>query len=444
MMTVTLTCSCGRQLAVAAELAGRQCHCQACGNVVQVPAMGIAEGAGRSLRRARTWPARSFAIWPWLIVALVLVLGSGVAVILRGLGDSPEPDQQVRESATLPNRASEPLPTNTPPPVAAETGLASPQETREKPADRAKPVDLPVPTKPPEPKPPAVPPPEKVKPQPIPPRNAFGPPLRLEWNFRPGDKLFQDLRVVQKPTFNVQGISIVSSLQYRILSSFTVEKRDADKLVLRQKVESAEVLQADALTQGLLAPMVLKLPGTTFAIELNAQMEVTRFTGDVGKPQMAGLNLPGVQGLQMAGLLDADGWKEMAQLTFFQPNRGLAVGDKWTKPLTHNWGALGAWKGKAHFGYLGRKQALHQVDYALQLAYQAPNAGGLVANAVFRPIQAGGTIIFDADKGRVVEAQERFQVRGRISISLLGQNTLVDLEEDQLFFVRILDRDPRK
>jgi hypothetical protein len=397
--------------------------------------MGIVEGAGNPRRRAQhpqtaLVAGKRFPIWPWLVVAFVLLAGSGVVAILRGLGETSEPDQtpQVAVSAKSSHAVSDKNPT--PPP-----------EQREKP-DRVKSLDPPVPAKPPERKPPAPAPPEKTKPKPTPPKSVFGPPLRLEWKLRQGEKLFQDLRVVQKPSFVVQGIPITSSLQYRVVSSFTVQKASADKMIVRQRIESGQLLEADALTRGLLAPLVAKLAGTESTIELDARMDVISFTGTAGKPQMGGLNLPGVQGLQMASLLDADGWKELAQLTFFQPNRLLDAGAKWTKPLTHNWGALGNWTGKANYVYLGRKKSLHQVDYALQLAYQAPKGGGLVTDAAFRPVQAGGAIIFDADKGKVVQAQERFQVRGQLTINLLGQNTVVDLEEDQLFFIRILDRMP--
>ena len=42
----------------------------------------------------------------------------------------------------------------------------------------------------------------------------------------------------------------------------------------------------------------------------------------------------------------------------------------------------------------------------------------------------------------MTDAQERFHVRGRLNINLLGQNTPVEIDEQQLFFMRILDRNP--
>jgi hypothetical protein len=442
-LNVTLTCVCGRQVAVNVALAGQCLRCQACGNSLQVPPMGIVAGvpvAGRTAPAVLSSARRPARTWPWLLcAALVLLATVGVVLSVRALSSPRERDNTERLAALADVKPVIPAEAKSNDPAAAEPTL----EKRTAPTP-AKTLDSPRPV---EPKP-AAPPSEKrgaaplKRPKEAKPKEVFGPGLRLAWKLRQGDRLFQDLRVVQKPTFAVQGIPVASSLQYRVLSSFTVAKVEDDKLTVHQKVESAELLEADPLTQGLIVPLVLKLPGAMFTIELDTRMSVTRFAGTGGNPQMAGLKLPGLQGVQMAGLLDADGWKEMAQLTFFQPNRGLALGDKWSKPLTHNWGALGSWSGTTHYTYAGSKQSLHQVDYALQLTYKAPKAGGLIADALFQPVQAGGAIIFDRDKGRVVEAREHFRVRGRLSINLLGQNTGVDLQEDQLFSIRILDRQP--
>ena len=231
--------------------------------------------------------------------------------------------------------------------------------------------------------------------RPLVPLNLVGEPIRLAWKLQPGDKFYQELRVVQKPSFNIQGLPFTSSLQYSVLSSFTVDKADADIIVVEQKIESAKLLEADTLTQGLLAPAVVKMPGTTFTIHLNRHMEVTKFAGGAAKVQMAMPNLLGGQGLQLASLLDQDGWKEMAQATFFQPNRTLKAGAKWVRPMTHNWGPLGSWTGEVHYVYAGSKKSLHTIDYGLKLVYRPPQAGGglpiPISGANFQAQEAGAS-----------------------------------------------------
>ena len=63
-----------------------------------------------------------------------------------------------------------------------------------------------------------------------------------------------------------------------------------------------------------------------------------------------------------------------------------------------------------------------------------------IAKAAFQAQEAGGAIYFDADQGKVTAAEERFRVRGVLNIVLLGQNTPVELEEEQTFRIRMLDR----
>jgi hypothetical protein len=268
-------------------------------------------------------------------------------------------------------------------------------------------------------------------------------PLKLVWKLNADDTFFQELVVTQKPTFKAQGIAIVSVLQYGIVSRFRVTKINEDgSRVVEQKIESAKLLQADDLTKPLVADAVAQMVGKTFKLELSPKMDVTKFDGDVGGMKVAG----GGMGLQMASLLDRDGWKELAQATFFQFDQPLKVKDTWSKPMTHNWGALGTWSGKIHYRYDGKQQNLHRVAYGLQLAYKAPAAGAVglmkVNNANFQPQQAEGYLLFDSARGRVIGAEERFRVKGVINASFVGQNTQIEIEEDQHFAIRIHDKAP--
>ena len=51
-------------------------------------------------------------------------------------------------------------------------------------------------------------------------------------------------------------------------------------------------------------------------------------------------------------------------------------------------------------------------------------------------------LLFDAARGKVVSAEERFRVKGIINANLLGQNTTIEIVEDQHFSIRIHDKQP--
>jgi hypothetical protein len=261
--------------------------------------------------------------------------------------------------------------------------------------------------------------------------------FHLNWQLKQGDKFYQELFIQQKSLCRVQGLLVQTGLQYRLLSSFTVEKRKDDgSMEVKQKIKEANLLQADPLTQPLVVPLLKKMPGTVFTIHFNKQMEVTEF---VGPPMQAAIGRNDL-GLQMVSLLDRDGWKEMAEVSFFQPNRPLKAGSQWTRNITHNWGELGKWTGKVHYRHEGKQKSLHKIAYALKLAHESPKEGGgnLVGKAVFQAPAAHGNIYFDADQGKVLSAEERFHVKGVLEINLLGQKTPVEMEEEQTFKVRIV------
>jgi hypothetical protein len=265
------------------------------------------------------------------------------------------------------------------------------------------------------------------------------------WKLAPGDHFFQELTVTQKPTFKVQGIAVASQLQYQIVSRFTVKDASADgSLIVEQKVESAKLLFADELTKPAVTGAVAQLPGATYTLHLSPKMDVTKFEGAIAGPKVGALQIDGGLGVQMASLLDRDGWKELAQSTFFQMDEPLQSGARWSKPHTHNWGSLGAWSGKIHYAYAGQQDGYHKIAFGSQLAFKAAAASQLglltVQSADFKSPQAVGTLFFDAVKGKVVAAEERFRVAGVLNASLLGQNTPIEIVEDQHFLIRIGDK----
>ena len=58
----------------------------------------------------------------------------------------------------------------------------------------------------------------------------------------------------------------------------------------------------------------------------------------------------------------------------------------------------------------------------------------------FQPAQAGGVLLFDTRQGKTVAAEERFVVRGAVVLNVLGQNTPAEVEEEQLFEMRITEK----
>lgn len=439
-MSITLTCKCGQQQFVAPEFAGQSVACLTCGQPIAVPAMGVPA-------KSKPKPPAPATSMMWIVPVLVIA-GLGIVMVASAgalawalsqrqpeIAQNKEPDEKPQPAPVPNDRTHE----ETKKPDATHQIEPAKPKPKEKPKEVIQPVKVKEPPKP------II---EPIKPKPIEKQPDLIEPLKLVWRLREGEVFFQEVTVTQKPTFKVQGLPVAMLVQYAVYSRFTVKKQHEDgSLVVEQKIENTKFMKADDLSKQAIVASLLQLGGTVYTIELSPKMDVTKFEGGAKDPQFKGLDLGGGGfGMQMSSLIDRDGWKELAQATFFQLDQTPKAKMRWSKPMTHNWGGLGSWQGQIHYQYIGQEKDLHRIVYGLQLAYKAPNGGGLgmmkVNNANFQPQQAEGQLLFDSARGKVVSAEERFRVRGVLNANLLGQNTLVEIDEDQHFLIRIHDKMP--
>ena len=114
--------------------------------------------------------------------------------------------------------------------------------------------------------------------------------------------------------------------------------------------------------------------------------------------------------------------------------------------MSHSWGPLGNWAGKIHFQSSGKQREFDRFDYLLDLAYQPPRKGGGLPFAInksqFQIQTARGVIAYQPSRRRIAAAEERFHVTGLLTVSFLGTESTVQMDETQLFQLRILDRNP--
>jgi hypothetical protein len=437
-MPITLTCPCGRRLSVPAERAGKQVPCGGCGRALSVPALGImvepAPAAAPEPKRDRS------TVLPWILIAVgvLFILLAGASWYTLARPGAPAPEKSV---VVLPDELPRAVPAETAAekparPLVVQPPITKPLDVKPQTAQPVVPPSRTVARQVPE----LVPPPTLAK---KPPAVVERPPLL--WRLKEGDTFRQDLLITRKPNLRMSGVEFASLLQYRVLSRFQVQKVWPDgSRTVQQKVEDAKLLQADALTQPVLAGPVAQLPGTTFTLHLNPRLEVTQLLGVPEPAHVAAVQGPLGQGFQMTSLLDADGWKEMAQATFFQLEQTPQPQQRWARPMSHGWGPLGRWDGQVHYQYQGAKGDTHRIAYALQLVHRPPTgaAPGLpfqLAGAQFQPPEAAGVIVFDTGRGRVSGAEERFRIRGRLQVVVLGQSVPVEVDEEQVFHLRVVD-----
>src|SRR5262249_3759427 len=127
----------------------------------------------------------------------------------------------------------------------------------------------------------------------------------------------------------------------------------------------------------------------------------------------------------------------------------LKPGEKWARKLTHSWGPLGSWSGQTVYAAAGKQLGMERINYVNDITYQAPRGAGrdlpfAVKKADFRPLAAAGAILFDAGRRRVANAEETSRVRGSVVVAAGDIEAAVEMDETQVFRVRITEATPGK
>jgi hypothetical protein len=423
-MSVFLVCPCGRRWMSEDRVA---VACPACGR----PLVPMTTGGWRSL-----WPRLTLAAAATLLAVIV----AGVALVRLLPARQHETPPTVAAVQDAPRAEPEDYKDSPPAPE------APPLPPLEAPATASRPIlpllDNPPPLAPPleKPSPPRSAKPSTAKPLELPPKNV--PDLQAK------DEFFQHVIISRVSRYRILEMDLGQNVQYALVSRFRVKnKRDDGGMVVEQKVESVRLSNADPALQVRLNELLQKTKGASFTMTLNARHEVTKFEGGPEAIKVfADANPLGGPSFLLWSFLDRDGWKELAQLSFFQPPGSPQRGERWDRAMTHSWGPLGNWSGKVHFQFTGKQAGLDRFDYLLDLAYKAPvKGGGLpfeIGKSQFRIQTARGAIAYQPNRGRIAAAEERFHVRGLLAVSFLGVESAVQMDEMQLFQLRILDSNP--
>ncbi len=314
---------------------------------------------------------------------------------------------------------------------------ALPVEPPPPPADPI--LEPPAPVPPPVPEPPRVTRPVVVGPRAGVIEAVIVPPAG---RYKVGETIQQDVVVTRRSGFRLLGLEVSQGVQYALSSQVVVTAVNPDgSLVAGQTVTAARLLDADPDVRAEFAAALEKVPGTKFELTVGPAGDVTAITGVKDPIRVKPGKLGDFQSLRVGSVLDADGWKELAGLMFFQPGEPLRAGAKWEKPFAHDWGELGSWRGKTNFADRGRlwaRSPLEQIVYTHAIEYGPPADGGgrelpfRIRKADLKAA-AGGAFHYDTARDRNTAAEENFYVRGSLTVVVAGPDVMIELEERQNF-----------
>lgn len=270
--------------------------------------------------------------------------------------------------------------------------------------------------------------------------------------------IYQELIIDRHPEFQIEGIrSIKQDFKYRTISQLTVHSPDRNGIrQVSQKVVAAKLISSDAMSRKPITESLNKLVGQEFQFSMDRHQQLVDFKGKVEKPaatdakdleslsKLLGEGLSG-EGFLVSSVMDLDGWKEMAQMTFLLPDDKRT---KWSGQMEHDWGDLGRWVGETKFEKKARTGGKLRIDYAHWMRYEKADKtkGGLpfeLGDVAFKSDEAGGQMLFDTEKRRIHSLVERFHVEGTLSASLLSKGINLKIKEVQAFELFLHDQLPQ-
>ncbi len=234
----------------------------------------------------------------------------------------------------------------------------------------------------------------------------------------PVESFYQQVDIERNPRFVVQGMNVNQMIHYQILSSFDVYRPDEKgnrKAV--QVVSNATLVEADPLSQAVFAQSLAEMRGRRFTYAVDKFSEVVKMEGHQDNTKVVDVQQPKSKGMLVSSVIDEDGWRELAQLTLFQPPETGRSGRSFVRKTTHDWGSLGRWYGKTNFVGRAYGRDMKRFSYKHQLEYIAPDKDAAKANdplpfqidsATFRAYEAWGEIHYNEKDKRVNSVREVF------------------------------------
>lgn len=263
--------------------------------------------------------------------------------------------------------------------------------------------------------------------------------------------LFQLIDIARAPKFEVLGTVMAQDLRYQILSQLYVDDSDPEGIrVVEQVVLDTRLVKADDLSRDQFVNSLREWIGWRCKYKVRPTGDVVEFQAvNKGRGEVLKVGAPGAEGFMITSVLDADGWREIAELTFFRPRETQSSRETWSRQTMHDFGPLGSWYGTTTFKPGADRRGIREFTYSHTLDHErpakpAPAAPFRVTAAKLVPERAAGIIRYDDKLDRVESVREEFKVRGRVDTELAGQAIPVGLEEWQIIELGLHARNPWK
>jgi hypothetical protein len=286
----------------------------------------------------------------------------------------------------------------------------------------------------------------------------------LKWKFEKDKPFYQEMSVDTTQNLKIMGSDVKNVQKQTFTFSWTPKDQDKDgNWTLKQKIEavkmdfnlSGQPVSYDSTKESsgsnALGDFFKVLVGSEFTITLDKSNKVTKVEGrDDFLKKLTSAN-PQMEPL-LKQILSEDALRDMADPTFAAvPAKEVSVGETWEKPSKLDMGPIGKYEVTNKYTYEGKDKAnpkLDRIKVDTNLKWVKPTGaagGGLpfqITDGDIKTTNASGFLLFDNDKGRLDSSEATLEIAGKLTISIAGQNTTVEMTQTQKTVVKGMDKNP--
>lgn len=260
----------------------------------------------------------------------------------------------------------------------------------------------------------------------------------LAWKFKPKDRFQVDTTMQQVQIRRALGqADAQDAIQVNTVSTFTVQEMLSDQsVVLQQRIDAVNFrLDGNApAAAATTAELLGRLKGATFTLTLARDGKVRQIDGYAEWLKRLDQQRPG-DGQAVGQLLPEADLKAAAEEGFaLFPDRPLRVGQKWERPFTVNVSPFGTITTRLVYTLQAMQGSRARITFKHQGSdFKAADG----RNADFQLEERSGTIVFDADAGRLVSMDVKLRFYGRLPAAVTTPAGLVPVDFHQQQTVRI-------
>lgn len=271
--------------------------------------------------------------------------------------------------------------------------------------------------------------------------------VTIEWKFKEGDKLYLQNVTMMKQTVEVLGQRTPMSMTNTTVSSFTVIKKNADGVVLRQEIEDQKI-QAEGPTAAQQERMAQLMKGTKLTFTLDNKGRITKTEGyeDLVKRLSEG-NDETAKVLRI--MFSEDTLRQGVQEAFaFPPGKPVNKGDSWQNKMSISMGPLGQFGADQTYTYEGQAKGGASISMKGEFRFlpAKDDGGGVlpfrVTKANIATKRAKGSVLFDTDAGRMVSQDFDVHLTGPMTISVMGQEAELNMDMEMNVKLAWTDKKP--